>query len=294
MPKGTIDFLVIGAQKAATTSLHQYLSEHPAIYVPPEKEVMFFSSRERYARGMQWYVREHFSAARDNQAWGEVSPHYMCYPETPQRIAALAPTVKLIALLRNPIDRAYSHYRMSVRRGLENRAFEEAVRDSVYRECRSDADVQENFDYVQFSRYGTILSRYLKHFAGQQIRVYFTENLSARPREVLADVFRFLGVDNSFVPGNLRVRYHVGGERRFAWLGFLVPSGLVQRIALSVLPRSVGRYLNFWLEQWSVLPVTDEGPPERVRAELREHLRSEVALLRELFACDPPWEEFGE
>ena len=125
------DFLVIGAQKAGTTSLFSLLSKHPNTYLPPGKEVRFFSSDLLYAKGAEWYFRENFRAAKPTDVTGEVSPQYMCHDKVPGRIKELLPNIKFIVILRHPLKRAFSHYQMSVRRGQENRDFVEAFAHSL-------------------------------------------------------------------------------------------------------------------------------------------------------------------
>ncbi len=136
----TLDFLVIGAQRSGTTSLWRHLASHPEIYVPPSKEAPFFSHAEPFARGLDWYLGEFFGEAQPEQQRGTVSPHYMMgspgidIHEVARRIHSLLPRVKLIAVLRDPIERAQSHHRMVLHRGRETRAFEVAARELLARE----------------------------------------------------------------------------------------------------------------------------------------------------------------
>ncbi|MGH9436648.1 MAG: sulfotransferase family protein, partial [Terriglobia bacterium] len=110
-----LNFFVIGAMKAGTTSLHYYLKEHPGLFLPIEKEIPFFAMDELYERGMDWYLDEFFSKAGTGQLLGTVSPPYMLNSKAAERIYRALPDVKLIALLRDPIDRAKSQYKMLVR-----------------------------------------------------------------------------------------------------------------------------------------------------------------------------------
>src|SRR6266487_1947701 len=112
-----LDFIIIGAQKAGTTSLYHYLREHPGIYMPPEKEAPFFTSKGSFLRDWEQFAADYFGAASVEQRWGKATPAYMADPRVAARIHSLMPRVLLIALLRNPVERAYSHYMMSVRRG---------------------------------------------------------------------------------------------------------------------------------------------------------------------------------
>jgi Sulfotransferase family len=130
---GTLDFLVIGAQRSGTTSLWRHLASHPQVHIPPSKEAPFFSHDRPFARGLAWYLGEFFADADPRRRWGTVSPHYMMgspdadVPEVARRIHATVPQARLIAILRDPIERAQSHHRMVVHRGRETRGFEEAA-----------------------------------------------------------------------------------------------------------------------------------------------------------------------
>src|SRR5947209_8592328 len=117
------NFLILGAQKAGTTALYAYLRWHPEITGPSFKEVSFFD--RHYARGERWY-RAHFPARR-RPFVGEASPSYLFHPLVPERVARLLPDARLVAILRNPVDRAFSHYQHEVSLGREPLSFEEAV-----------------------------------------------------------------------------------------------------------------------------------------------------------------------
>jgi hypothetical protein len=204
------DFLVIGAQKSGTTALYAYLRWHPAITGPPWKEVSFFDRHHR--RGERWY-RGHFpsrprtwlSERRNGSRTivGEASPSYLFHPLGPERVRALVPRVRLIALLRNPIDRAYSHYQHEVALGREPLPFTEALdheeertRGEVERMLREPTYFSHawwNHTYLARGRYAEQLERWLGVFPPEQLLVLPSEELSERPRETYARVLDFLG-----------------------------------------------------------------------------------------------------
>ena len=123
-----LDFVIIGAQKSATTALFEHLREHPSIHMPLEKEVPFFTSEHCSTEAWQTFAGQHFGE-EDDRLWGKATPQYLCEPGCAPRIRALAPDVKLVAILRDPVERSWSHYRMGLRRGTEQRDFDDAVRD---------------------------------------------------------------------------------------------------------------------------------------------------------------------
>jgi Sulfotransferase domain len=208
------DFIIIGGQKCGTTFLYRYLSEHPSIAAATRKELHFFDLN--VDKGMAWY-RSHFPLkvyarlfeARHQQRLftGEASPAYLFYPHVPRRIAELLPPVKLIALLRNPIDRAYSHYKHNVRRKRESLSFEEAIAQEAQR--LSDPNKQP-FDYHHYSYlkrgiYAEQLGVWLEVFPKEQLLILRSEDLFEKPQRVFAQVQAFIGVPHWELPADYQV-----------------------------------------------------------------------------------------
>jgi hypothetical protein len=154
MKAKTLDFLVIGAHKAGTTALFQYLRRHPQPFLPREKEAGFFSNDYWWDRSWKAFAEEFFDQAPVGALWGKVTPQYMAYPEVPARIRALMPEVKLVAILRNPVDRACSHYRMAVCTLTERCSFEDAA-------VALQRGPDNPTSYLAMGQYGRILSSYL-------------------------------------------------------------------------------------------------------------------------------------
>jgi hypothetical protein len=194
------DFLVIGAQKAGTTALYAYLRWHPSIGGPFWKEVSFFD--RHWSRGEAWY-RGQFPLRRDGMLVGEASPSYVFHPLAPQRVFSVVPDTKLIVLLREPGDRAYSQYQHEVALGRERLSFEEALAaedERLQGEVeRLSADPRafsrEWWDHTYAARglYAEQLERWLEFFPREQVFVLTTEEFGARPEETYASVLAFLG-----------------------------------------------------------------------------------------------------
>ena len=201
-------FLIIGAQKAGTTALYSYLREHPAITGPPWKEVSFFD--RHFWRGDAWY-RGHFpnrlylrrmrARAGVEPIVGEASPSYVFHPLAPQRVASLLPDVRLIVLVRNPVDRALSHYHHEVALGREPLPFEEALEQEDARlegelermlEPRYFSHAWWNFTYRARGRYAEQLERWLDLFPRERLLVVPSEDLLDRPAETYGQVLEFL------------------------------------------------------------------------------------------------------
>ena len=195
------DFLILGAQKAGTTALYAYLRWHPQITGPSFKEVSFFD--RHYARGERWY-RAHLPVRRRGLV-GEASPSYLFHPLAPERVARMLPDARLIALLRNPVDRAFSHYQHEVALGRERLSFEDALarepermdgelehmlRDPVY-----FSHAWWNYTYASRGRYAEQLERWYAAFPREQLLVLLTDDLSTDTAGTYRQVLDFLGVD---------------------------------------------------------------------------------------------------
>lgn len=227
------DFIVIGAGRSGTTSLHHCLRQHPAIYMCPHKSPNHFVSGETMparegpevrAMARQW-VRSRdayerlFEGARAGQILGEVSPVYLQSTRAPAAIRDAVPDARLIAVLRDPVDRAYAHFVGRRRDGLEKRAdFGEVVRQELAEGLPDDVAFGS---YLGCGLYHRFLSGFYDRFPRERIRVFLFEDLCADLPGLMADIHRFLRVDDDFVPDTSR-RYNQTGEienpvARFLW-----------------------------------------------------------------------------
>lgn len=208
------DFVIVGAQKAGTTSLYKYLTTHPQVLGASRKELHFFDVA--YHRGSAWY-RSHFPRRRARDALadrlgrpvitGESSPYYLFHPHAPRRLAEHVPDTKLIVLLRDPVTRAYSHYRHQVRRGRETLTFEEAIerepeRLRGERERMLADESYDSFNYRQFSYlargvYIDQLRELHSRFPGGNVLVLKSETLFGRTQAVYDRVTDFLGLSRA-------------------------------------------------------------------------------------------------
>jgi len=209
--RATPDFIIVGAQKSGTTSLYHYLVNHPCIAPAWTKEIHFFDLH--YSQGTAWY-QAHFPIRwqkvtgqlfRNSPVMtGEASPYYLFHPHAPRRIKALAPWTKLIVLLRNPIDRAYSHYYHEVCRGREKLSFDEAIEQEP---CRLEQEwprvladetyysfAHQHYSYLARGLYVDQLQRFEMFFPKHQILVLESEAFYAQPAVIVQRVTRFLGL----------------------------------------------------------------------------------------------------
>jgi Sulfotransferase domain len=176
------DFVIIGAQKGGTSFLYHLLTLHPLVEPAARKELHFFDNPELFDHGAEWY-RRCFPRlnSKDGQRsmTGEATPYYLFDPPVAKRMAQIVPQARLIALLRNPIDRAYSHYQMQVKRGTEPRTFEEAIE-------------QQHSSYMSRGIYVDQLLRWFEYFGKEQMLILKSEDFFARPVETLKVVLTFL------------------------------------------------------------------------------------------------------
>jgi hypothetical protein len=195
------DFVIIGAQKGGTSFLYHLLTRHPLVEPAARKELHFFDQPELFDNGAGWY-RRCFPrlGSKDGQRsiTGEATPYYLFDPPVAKRMAEIVPKARLIALLRNPVDRAYSHYQMQVKRGTEPRTFEEAME-------------QEHSSYVSRGIYVDQLLRWFEFFGKEQMLILKSEDFFERPVETLKVVLAFLDLpDWQPEASELQQRRHVG------------------------------------------------------------------------------------
>jgi hypothetical protein len=199
---GQPNFLILGCQKGGTTSLYDLVVQHPQVATAAEKELQFFSLH--YARGWDWYQRQF----PKGQRWlrrlrsGEATPYYLFHPLAAERIARHCPRVRLVVLLRDPVERALSQYFHSVRLGLEHLELAEALAAEPQRLTNAEAALgrgerhqsHQEHSYVSRSRYGPQLERYARLFPGEQLLVLRSETFFFNPQAVTDQVWRFLGL----------------------------------------------------------------------------------------------------
>lgn len=199
------DFLVIGAMKGGTTALHAHLRLHPGIWMPGQKELDFFCAQGNWSRGLSWYEAE-FAPAPAGAVLGEASPNYAKLPVfdgVPERIARTLPDVRLVYVLRHPIDRMRSHWLHQVADGRTRRSVNEALRVSD--------------DHLLCSSYGMQLAAYLEHFDREQILLVRSEDLRSDPATTVRTICAFIGAGEP-PPGGARAarRAPHGGQARAA------------------------------------------------------------------------------
>jgi hypothetical protein len=195
-------FLVIGTKRGGSTSTYEWIIRHPSVTPSKAKKGShYFDVNHR--RGWEWF-RSSFPATPDGMITGEASPYYMFHPLAPQRIRRELPEARLIAVLRDPVTRAYSHYQYNRRRGLESLPLVEALdreesrlygeRDHMVADPNYVSFADRHHTYLARGRYWEQLERLLELFPREQILVLQSEALFANPGDQLPRVWRFLGL----------------------------------------------------------------------------------------------------
>jgi len=179
-----IDFIIGGAQKCGTSALARYLEQHPDIYIPDAEIHYFDILAEKY--GLEWYLRQFKKG--EGKVVGEKTPRYIRFPEVAQCIKKYFPDIKMIFLLRDPVDRAYSHYWHMRRQGLEFRPFDVAITQSRL------FGLLDGPDYLKRGMYVDQLKHWYGEFDRDQILVLKAEDLKESAQRILDHVFAFIGV----------------------------------------------------------------------------------------------------
>ncbi|WP_048321155.1 sulfotransferase domain-containing protein [Crocosphaera watsonii] len=190
------DFIIIGAAKSGTTTLYEYLCRHPQIFMSTPKEPDFFSLDQNYTKGIEWY-ESLFEEAKPHQICGEASTTYSRshqHPNTAERIAKHLPDVKLIYIMRHPIDSAYSFYAYRLRRSQYNREFL-AARNELMEAKTFEEGIAQQSEFIDSSHYLEQIEKYLPFYPQESFLFLFMEDLISNPMGVVTKIFDFLGVD---------------------------------------------------------------------------------------------------
>lgn len=290
------NFLIIGAAKAGTTALYEYLRQHPQIYMSPVKETNFFALEGEKVdfRGpgdqeainsfsitdLESYILQ-FQGVSNEIAIGEASPLYLYSSKAPERIKFYIPHAKLIAILRHPVERAYSSFLHLGRDGREPLIdFAQALREE---KARIENNWEHIWHYQQMGFYYTQLKRYYDIFDRSQIKVYLYEDFKTRPFSILQDIFRFLGVDETFIP-DMSIKANVSGiPKKKVMHDFLTKPNPIKTILKPFFPARLRQRIVTDLKNRNL--VKPELSPE-IRKQLIQMYREEILKLQDLIQRD--------
>jgi Sulfotransferase domain len=269
-------FVVIGAMKAGTTSLYEYLKPHPQIFLPEMKEVNFFVKEGNWDRGVEWYQSLYAEADIAGALHaGDVSPVYSMFPNltgTPARIAATVPDARILYLVRDPVERMRSQYIQQRADGLEKRPLSEAL--------------LLDLRYLATSLYTLQLEQYLERFDRSRILVVRSEDLSACPQETVARVLSFLGLDPGWTPPGLGQVHNPSSDKRVTRKGVGRVENMMWRRGWNRTAyrfRQASRKSSLLSREVTAHETTLDGD---LRERLRRTVRADIARLPALVGPD--------
>jgi hypothetical protein len=285
------NFLIIGVPKAGTTSLWKYLRQHPSVYLPDLKEPRFFidipesSLRHKEVSTIEAY-RDLFDGVESESAIGEASAGYFSHVKNPACIKSVLGNPKLILVLRNPIERAYSHFLFSKQKGLEPRSatFQSAIEESTVQ----IGEHTRHRPYVEIGFYYRHLKRWASVFGRERIKVLFFDDLEDDSIDFAQRVYGYLDVDPEFEPEILARRAKSGVPKYRAFYRLVAESGPVKDAAKRWMPEEATECLRDWVEpfrvklkNWSlekpkISKKAFDQLAERYRRDIR-HLENEVS-----------------
>jgi Sulfotransferase domain len=288
------NFFIVGAARSGTSSLDHYLRQHPQLYTTPRKETHFFASdsfppyftgpgdermNELLVRDKEQYTQL-FTSAAGAKAIGEASAFYLCFPEVAERIAQAVHDPKIIMILREPVDRAYSAYMFLLRDHRETLGFAEGL-------DREEERKQKGFEpmwwYKELSLYSSQVKHYLEVFGRQRVKVLLYEEFFANPAVVLREVFTFLGVKEDVVV-DTSVRYNISGTPKSQMLYSILdhfifyPSPLEKRIK-SLVPLHLRRA---WASKAIGMFTRPVPLDPQIQVQLKEYFAEDVGKLEDL------------
>jgi hypothetical protein len=189
------NFFCVGAQKASTTTLHEILKNHPQIYLPKCKETHYFNRDENYINGLDWYLKEYYSDVENEKAIGEIAPNYMYIEQAAERIYNdLGGDLKLIFIFRNPAERAYSNFLMSVKQKHEIYSFKKAIALEPKRRAEKYPPV---FHYINRGFYDVQVQRLLQYFKKENMMfLVFEKDIVKNQKITISNILEFLDIES--------------------------------------------------------------------------------------------------
>lgn len=285
MPERKVDFFIVGAAKSGTTSAFRYLSSHPDLFMPGDKEPHFFGDQRPFAKYGQYPRYEDyialFAQARHDQLLGEGSTAYLYSETAPREIYRYNPSAKIVILLRDPRDRAYSLYWHHIRDFSEplGTTFEQAL---AFEEERIRKKWAFGFHYLRSGLYSGQVARYRQQFGPDQVKIMLMEDMTDDPQAAMDFVCAFLGVQSAPIDAGAVHNRSGVHKNRFIAHWFARPNHL-RRIAKKLLPHQAAR----WREQIVQRNLGKYAPMQAdTRQRLTEFFREDVAKLEQLLDRD--------
>ena len=287
LPDGFPNFLGIGASKSGTSSLYAYLRQHPQIFLPETKETHYFTFNEIYGLGPRGFTDRYYRDADTYPAVGDITPTYfiasqLVIPRIRKDYGDRIP--RFILILRNPVERAWSHYLHKMRTGEESESFADAV---VLEKERMIREPYGWWGYVSEGRYAFHLRPWLEAFPRENFLFLLTEDLAADPLEVLREIYRFLDVDPDYVVPDLRRQNTAGAAKSVHLLKLLNSPSLLKSVVKRIFPFRYRQRLKTRIIDFN---TSRRAPPLEMSMDVREQLtgffKADIAELEALTGLD--------
>ena len=293
-----LDFIILGTQKSGTTTIFQLLSEHPGVFIPAGKELPFFVRDDVTPESYQAFISEHYRGKLNSFIIGKVTPNYLSDPRVPERLLSLSNKTLLIAILRDMVERAFSHYRMSVRRGIEKRNFTESIDqmlDSdalIYARALPTGRASENQTYVVWGEYSRLLQLYSKKIANGELLLLSTRKLQNEPEYTIRRLIEYLDLEAVTLP-SLGKKTYQGGTKERLTLKAIVKSLVPIKWPWRKLPNSQKQHILFEVARWKLVKSATSlnDVAKETTERLCKHFASDINLIRILSGRQPDWPE---
>lgn len=283
------NFFIVGAPKCGTTSLYNYLQQHPDIFMCEIKEPNYFSCEDIKKQGLYYQDRQVasleaysnlFTAARNKKAIGEASVSYLFYPSVPARIKEIIREPKAIILIRHPVERAFSHYLMDMRLGYVTLTLNEIVG----KKC-SHRNLHLYYQqFVEVGLYYSQIKRYFDVFGRDNVKVCIYDDLQSNMPDVIRSVYSFLGVDEGFEPDTTEIHNRFKSPK-YELLKFIYRRASMRKIVKAILPGYMSEYLIRHMFNIEDKPELDNITRNMLNHIFREDiLQLEILLGRDLHA----------
>ncbi len=283
------NFLIIGAPRCGTTSMYHYLKAHPQIFMSAVKEPRFFiysrTSRtlpdNKSVSTLDDYERL-FDEVDDEVAIGEATPTYIGRPDVADKIKELIPDCKLIAILRNPSERAISHYQLFVAQAKDTRSLEDVIAHERQLMPINELDFQT---YLSFGLYFTHLTRFLERFPAHQLHIELFDDVIQDTPAALARIYTFLDVTSSFLPDTLNIYNAYQIPRSSRLRDWLAQDSFVKRVYQRIVPTRVRQKATNSLHQMNSKDKATVISPN-LHHDLRDFFREDTLRLQDLIQRD--------
>ena len=280
-----VDFFIVGAPKAGTTSLYHYLNEHPEIVMSRQKETDYFSDEDLQKKGL-YYGKNRINTLEkyhslfqnaDQKKTGEASVSYLFYEDVPQKIKAYNSNGKIIIMLRNPVDRAFSHYLMDYRLGLISKSFE-SILENEKKDIKASLFYQQ---YIELGQYSEQVKRYIEKFGKENVTIIFYYDFKNHVVKEVQKVYEFLEVDSKY-RAEIENKHNTYSMPKNNWIRLIYSFVSFRKILNRILPKRKVRKIKEKLFIKSKKPKLSDV----LRARLINLYAHDIKQLEELLSVD--------